>query len=366
MRITSRQIILVFTLFLAGLIVWFFSFLLWYFFFAAIITMAGRPIEEWLSKLRVGRRQLPDWLSALLALLVVLGISLGFVTWIGSRVVVQLSGLAQIDFTTLKAELNQMLAGIDYQLHTYQILDPGQRLSDLLLQYVRNLLTKISLAQIFGNILTTIGSLASAAFAVVFLSFFLLRDRQLLRKLLLLFVPFEYEARATEVISSTRSLLTRYVAGIFTEVIIMIALLSTGLWIMGIPNALLLGTLGGTLNIIPYLGPIIGAVLSTLLGLVFLLSGSLQSTPLAVMLTIPAVFLAANLVDNLLLQPIIYSKSIKAHPVEVFVVILMAGSLAGITGMILAMPAYTILRIIGLEFFSGFDLMKKISGGLNP
>ena len=350
---------------MAGLIAWFFTFLLWYFFFAAIITMAGRPVEEWLSKLKAGNIQMPGWLAALLALLLVLGISLGFVTWLGSRVVVQLSGLASIDFTTLTSQMNQMLAGIDNQLHAYKLLAPHQQLGDILLQQVRDFIAGISLTRIFGNILSTVGSLASGTFAVVFLSFFFLRDRQLLRKVLLLFVPFEYEGRASEVISSTRRLLTRYVAGIFTEVLIMIALLSTGLWIMGIPNALLLGTLGGTLNIIPYLGPILGAVLSTLLGLVFLLSGSLQGSPLSVTLTIPGVFLAANLIDNLVLQPIIYSKSIKAHPVEVFVVILMAGSLAGITGMILAMPAYTILRIIGLEFFSGFDLMKKISGGLN-
>lgn len=365
MRITSRQVILIITLLVAGLIAWYFSFLLWYFFFAGIITMAGRPLEDWLSRQKLGKYPIPDWLSALLALVAVLAIVTVFITWLGSRVVVQLAGLASIDFNTLTHQMNAWLAGIDAQLHTYGLLDASQRLSDVLMQHLRDFISEISITRLFSQILSTFGNIASGLFAVVFLSFFFLRDRQLMRKSLLLFVPFEYESRASEVISSTRRLLTRYVAGIFTEVIIMITLLSTGLWMMGIPNALLLGTLGGTLNIIPYLGPIIGAVLSTLLGLVFLLSGTLTGTPLSVSLTIIGVFLAANLIDNLVLQPVIYSKSIKAHPVEVFVVILMAGSMAGITGMILAMPAYTILRIIGLEFFSGFDLMKKISRGLN-
>ncbi|MDK2910988.1 MAG: hypothetical protein PWR20_2556 [Bacteroidales bacterium] len=365
MRIPSRQFILIITLLVVACIGWFFSFLLWYFFFAGIITMAGRPIEERLSKLRIGKMQMPDELSALLALLIVLGIMIGFIIWLGRGVVIQLSGLANIDFTALTTQVNQLLSGIDNTLHTYGLLAGDQRLSDLLLQHMKDFIAEISLTQIFGDFLSTLGSLASGLFAVVFLSFFFLRDRQLMRKALLLFVPFEYETRVSEVISSTRRLLTRYVAGIFAEVMIMITLLSTGLWIMGIPNALLLGTVGGLLNIIPYLGPIIGAILSTVLGIIFVLSGTMNSTLLSVCLIIPAVFLAANLVDNLVLQPVIYSKSIKAHPVEVFVVILMAGSMAGITGMILAMPAYTILRIIGLEFFSGFDLMKKISGGLN-
>ncbi len=365
MQITSRRIILLFTLLLAGLIAYFFTFLLWYFFFAAIITMAGRPIEERVSKVKWGKFHLPKWLSAIVALMLTLGIVMGFITWLGSRVVIQLSALASIDFSKLTGQVNHVLAGIDEQLHFYGLLNAQQHLGDLLLQHLKGLLAEISITRLFENIISTVGTLISGAFAVVFLSFFFLRDQRLLRKALLLFVPFEFEQRASEVISSTRRLLTRYISGVFAEVLIMIALLSAGLWIMGIPNALLLGTLGGTLNIIPYLGPVIGASLSTLLGLVFLFSGTLNSTPLSVIITLPSVFLAANLVDNLLLQPIIYSKSIKAHPVEVFVVILMAGSMAGITGMILAMPAYTILRIIGLEFFSGFDLLKKISGGLN-
>ncbi|MGC8866119.1 MAG: AI-2E family transporter [Bacteroidales bacterium] len=365
MRITSRRVILILTLLFAIFIAWYFSFLLWYFFFAGIITMAGRPLVDWLARQKIGKFQLPDWLCAMLAMLSVLALVIGFVTWLGSRVVVQLAGITSIDYNSLTQQMNTLLASIDAQLHTYGLLDSSQHLSDILTQHLRDFISGISITRIFSQVLSTFGSIASGLFAVIFLSFFFLRDRQLLRKTLLLFVPYEYESRASEVISSTRRLLTRYVSGIFTEVILMIILLSGGLWIMGIPNALLLGTLGGTLNIIPYLGPIIGAALSTLLGLVLLLSGTLTGTPLGVSLTIIGVFLAANLIDNLLLQPIIYSKSIKAHPVEVFVVILMAGSMAGITGMILAMPAYTILRIIGMEFFSGFDLMKKISGGLN-
>jgi predicted PurR-regulated permease PerM len=73
------------------------------------------------------------------------------------------------------------------------------------------------------------------------------------------------------------------------------------------------------------------------------------------------VFSAANLIDNIILQPIIYSTSVKAHPVEIFLVIIMAGSLAGIPGMILAIPGYTVLRIVAREFLGKFRLVRKLT-----
>jgi predicted PurR-regulated permease PerM len=73
------------------------------------------------------------------------------------------------------------------------------------------------------------------------------------------------------------------------------------------------------------------------------------------------VFAAANLIDNTVLQPLIYSNSVKAHPVEIFLVILIAGSLAGIPGMILAIPTYTMLRVIAKEFLSQFKVVQSLT-----
>jgi predicted PurR-regulated permease PerM len=74
--------------------------------------------------------------------------------------------------------------------------------------------------------------------------------------------------------------------------------------------------------------------------------------------------LVAQSIDNMLLQPIIYSNSVKAHPLEIFVVLLMAGHLGGIMGMVLAIPAYTVLRVIAREFFSKFKIVQKLTGNM--
>ncbi|MEK6617008.1 MAG: AI-2E family transporter, partial [Bacteroidota bacterium] len=66
------------------------------------------------------------------------------------------------------------------------------------------------------------------------------------------------------------------------------------------------------------------------------------------------VFPIVNLTDAFLLQPLIYSSSVKAHPLEIFLVILVGATIGGIGGMILAVPSYTILRVFAKEFFTSF------------
>ena len=65
--------------------------------------------------------------------------------------------------------------------------------------------------------------------------------------------------------------------------------------------------------------------------------------------------------DDFVLQPTLYSERVKAHPLEIFIVILIAGSLAGIVGMLLAIPSYTVLRVFAKEFFSQFRLVQKLT-----
>ena len=146
-------------------------------------------------------------------------------------------------------------------------------------------------------------------------------------------------------------LLSRYFIGTFIRIAILIVLLYVGFLIFGIRGALFFALLGGILNIIPYLGPIIGIFIACLFGFIDCLSTEAYSNILAVQLEIIGVFIAVNVIDNVILQPFIYSQSVKIHPVEVFLVTILGGDIAGITGMILAIPVYTIVRVIVLEIY---------------
>jgi predicted PurR-regulated permease PerM len=177
-----------------------------------------------------------------------------------------------------------------------------------------------------------------------------------------LLFPTRYEKQVTRALTSVNQLLVRYFVGIFCDMLCMLTLLSLGLtFIVGFPlkQAMLIGLTAGILNVIPYVGPLVGLSISML----FALTLSLH-TPIAfgiIALKTALVFLTAQLVDMAFLQPYIYSNSIKSHPLEIFMVILIAGSMAGITGMLVAIPSYTILRVFGKEFFNNLRLVQKLT-----
>ncbi len=145
------------------------------------------------------------------------------------------------------------------------------------------------------------------------------------------------------------------------ELLGVMSLIAIGLWIFGIENALLIGFFGGIMNIIPYIGPIIGSTIGIILGLTGVLVSGTFNELLPVFFKLAGIFLVVNFIDNNILAPLIYSKSVKSHPLEIFFVIIMGGSLAGLLGMLLAVPVYTILRVIAREFFQQFRIVKKLT-----
>jgi len=165
------------------------------------------------------------------------------------------------------------------------------------------------------------------------------------------------------VLNSIKKLLTRYLIGIIIEVIGVITLVSLGLIIIGIDfqSALVIGLVAGVFNVIPYVGPLIGSTIGVLIGFATHLNLDFYSELVPLLVYMAIVFSIVQIIDNVIFQPFIYSSSVNAHPLEIFIVIMMAASLAGIIGMILAVPSYTILRVFAKEFFNNFKLVKKLT-----
>jgi predicted PurR-regulated permease PerM len=124
---------------------------------------------------------------------------------------------------------------------------------------------------------------------------------------------------------------------------------------------LLIGLIAALFNVIPYLGPIIGGTIGVALGIATHLDLEFYSQLLPLIFKMTGVFVTVQLIDNFVFQPLIFSNSVNAHPLEIFIVLLMAGSLAGIAGMILAIPMYTVIRVFAKEFFNKFKVVKKLT-----
>ena len=127
---------------------------------------------------------------------------------------------------------------------------------------------------------------------------------------------------------------------------------------MNTTDACFVGVIMGVMNVIPYAGPLMGGIASIFIGIVSPIDGCTIGYTIGV---IVGSLLVIKGLDDFVLQPLLYSERVKAHPLEVFIVILLAGSVAGIIGMLLAIPAYTVVRVFAKEFFSQFSLVKRLT-----
>jgi predicted PurR-regulated permease PerM len=343
------------------LFVWYFSNIIFYILAAAVISVVGRPLVHFLDGVKIGRLKFPHVLSALVTLLLILILMISLVAVFVPLITQQARIISTIDTQSLADAFRQPLAFIDSTMRDLSLLREGEGIQDALLLRLQSLISVATFANALNYIVAFTGSFFMAIFSILFISFFFLKDDTLFYNSFMLLVPQKYNASAARILSEVKRLLTRYFLGLVMELTAMITLLTLGLTIFGVQNALLIGFIGGLMNIIPYLGPLIGATIGIIIGIISSLSLGAYTSILPLSLTIAAVFGVSNLVDNMLLQPLIYSTSVKAHPIEIFLVIIIAGSLFGIVGMILAVPFYTVLRVILREFFSEMRIVQKLT-----
>jgi predicted PurR-regulated permease PerM len=124
---------------------------------------------------------------------------------------------------------------------------------------------------------------------------------------------------------------------------------------------LIIAFLCAVLNIVPYIGPLIASVLAAVLTMLSNLGSDFQTEILPTTIYVLIGFWLVQVIDNNFSQPIIFSKSVSSHPLEIFLVTLIAGFLSGILGMVVAVPLYTILKVIGKEFFPENNIIKLLT-----
>ena len=179
----------------------------------------------------------------------------------------------------------------------------------------------------------------------------------------MLFIPNHFEEGIKHVLASIKTLLRRYFIGIIIQVTLISVVVSLGLLLVGLElqHAIIIGLFSGFVNVIPYMGPLIGAFFGFLVALVVYVQMAVPPEFMHYMFGVLLVFIIVQLLDNIVFQPFIFSASVRAHPLEIFILILMAGYMSGIIGMFLAIPVYTIIRVIAREFFFNYKLVQKLT-----
>ena len=352
-------------LFIIGFFIWRFSYIIVWVLIAAMLSFIGRPLVTLFDKIHIRKLRMPRPASALLALLVLVLIGVGFVAVIVPMIIKQAETVSSIDVNALVDNLQGPLEWLDERLHELGAIPAGETIDQFAVARLRELVNLGSIGTALGKFLSIAGNIFVGIFSILFISFFFLKDENLFEEGLLLFIPEKHHNATRKVVEDSKNLLIRYYLGVLLEVIGVMTLVAIMLRIFGFQNALLIGFFVGLMNIIPYIGPIIGGVIGLTLGTISILASGAYDELLPASLKLLGTFAGVNFIDNNILIPVIYSRSVKSHPLEIFLVIIIGGGIAGFMGMLFAVPIYTLLRVIAKEFFNQFRVVQKLTEAID-
>jgi len=359
-----KNIIVALAIVLFGFLVYYFSYIVAYILIAAVLSLIGRPLAQKYQRIKYRKFHIGKSSAAFLTLLT---LWLGLICFFGFLIpmmVSEVNQLSSINIQDVITYLNNALAQFKISFPQYASSIPVQgNLETYIETQLKGLLNIGEVSRLFGSVATLLGNLFMMIFSVSFILFFFLKEEGLFGNWILVLAPVKYESRVSKVMDKVGNLLKRYMIGMLLQILGVMTLSIFGFTIagMGFSHAVVVGVLAGILNVIPYIGPWIGALFGLVVAVANNLNSSFMDVTLPLMFYVVIVVMVVQFIDNMVFQTVIYSNSIKAHPLEIFFVILMAGGIGGIPGMILAIPVYTVIRVIAAEFLSEFKIVQQLS-----
>ena len=327
--------------------------LLIYMLIAGIVSLIGRPINQLLTM----RLKLKNILASSITIVFLMWILVSVFSLFVPLLVQQGENLSLLEVNELKGNIETLIQ----EIGTYFNLDNSfwqQQFS------VDNLFQNVNfglLPELLNQTLELLGGFTIGLFSVVFILFFFLKDSHLQERIILALVNDEVTDRVEKSIEKTKGLLSRYFLGLLLQISILLIIYSIVLAIFDVENAFIIAFLCALLNLIPYLGPIIGGVLMLLLTMSSFIGADFSTVILPKTGYVMIGFVIGQLVDNFFSQPFIFSNSVKSHPLEIFIVILASGTLLGPVGMIIAIPLYTTIKVIAQEFMAENKIVKSLT-----
>lgn len=340
---------------------WYFHTIIAYIMVAGVLSLIGEPVIRLLLKLQVKGKHLSRAAAASLTIFGLLAFFGGLVTAFIPMVADEARKLSNVNINEVLLSIQGPLESLQDYINQFKLTEQPIVIENELKHFLTDVFDLSDLGNSLQYVAGLTGDIFIAFFSITFITFFFLKDQGLFKGMIMTLVPSGYEERFGKVLHKSKELLTRYFIGIIIQVAIVMTIIYIGLSVVGIDNAILIGFLAGLFNVIPYIGPMIGAALGITIGLSTNAAGLEMSAMLWLTGKMMIVFAIMQTLDNIVLQPLIYSQSVKAHPLEIFLVILMAGNVAGIVGMILAIPAYSIGRVFVGEFFNQFKVVKALT-----
>ena len=359
-----KNIIIVLALILFGLLAYYLNNIVAYILIAAVMSLIGKPLTHQYQRIhykkyRIGRSGA--------AFLTILTLWLGIIAFFSFLIPLVASEVNQLSTINIQDVVNYLNSSFEQIRTNYPGLVSNFTQSTTLESYLQTQFSGFlnfgQVSSVFGSVATVIGNLFLMFFAVSFILFFFLKEDGLFGQWIIVLAPVKYEERVEKLMDSISVLLKRYMIGLLLQMLGIMILSTFGFTVIGLgfSHAVVVGVFAGLINVIPYIGPWIGALFGLVVALANNLHASFMDVTLPLMAMLVVVVMVVQLIDNMIFQTVIYSNSIQAHPLEIFFVTMIAGSLAGIPGMILGIPAYSVIRVIASEFLSEFKVIKSLT-----
>jgi len=322
---------------------------------AIVVSLILHPLVHFLKR----RLKFKNIFAVITSLLITFLIISGFILLFVPLLLAQGENLSLLDVSSLEKNYQLMLHNItifldSYNLNTKQLIQSSKLTSFSTFEFIPNFL---------NTIFNTLGNFSMGFASVLFITFFILKERDIFYANFKTLLPENQREKVINSIHEINRLLSRYFIGLLLQLSILMILYLIVFLIFGVENAIIIALLCAIFNIVPYIGPLIASVVA---GLLIMTSGIGSGADFASE-TVPTVIYVligmsiVQVIDNNFSSPIIFSKSTNSHPLEIFLVILIAGVLFGITGMIIAVPFYTSLKVIGKEFLPDNKFIKALT-----
>ena len=321
---------------------------------AAVISLIGSPIIQFLKF----KLKFPNTVAVITTMLLFLGIFSGLISMFIPLIIKQGENLSLLNTEQLQTNIQDLINQINdyFTVHNIDILNELKN-ADLF----KNL---TAIPNLLNSVIGTVGNFSIGLFSVLFITFFLMKDTHILENSLFVLVSDKSEKKLKKSLQTINHLLSRYFIGLVFQITILFVIYTAVLLIVGIENAIVIAFLCALLNLIPYIGPIIGGILMLFLTMSSNLGQDFHTEILPSTIYVMLGYVFAQLIDNFVSQPVIFSNSVKSHPLEIFLIIMIGGVLFGVTGMIVAVPTYTAIKVILKAFLSENKIVKSLTKNL--
>lgn len=304
------------------------------------------PIVDWLEKYKITRTVAISILFVLIGMLLVWGLAVAIPSIQGQ--VVSFAQNLPSNIQKIESQVTTLLENEQFEQFRPTALEMLNKVNDQIISYAQKFSS--SAVNWASSLISTASQIIVAILIMPFILFYLLRDGQNLNHHVTQYLPTKWRSSVSKVLTDVNSQLSNYVRGQVTVAIIVALMFSVMFSLIGLSYPVTLGVMAGFLNLIPYLGSFLAMIPAVILGLI---AGPVM------LIKVLIVFMVEQTIEGRFVTPLIIGSSLSIHPITILFVLLTAGQMYGVLGVLLGIPIYASIKVVVKVIFEWY---KAYSG----